>query len=799
MKIPLMYVLIAYIAGIIALHILDFSISVFVVIFLFIFASVKQICSKKFSASLSLLILSFLAGNAAYYISYNDIFSDFNRWSQSYITVTGRMCEIPEYNPETGISKFIIDADIVEYKDEICAVNDKIQISAEGEFAYGLTVRVSGFLKEFDERSNSVGYDSRMQYKIKNISYKIFAEDGCMEIVRKNKFPSSLYDAFNMAKVSITNTINRYFTSDSAALLRIILFGDYHSMRGEFKQKMNTSGAMRFLRSAYLNILILTAVIEFISVRLVIPKKYSNIITAVFIVILMLFNHNHPSFIRNGVFFIVFMLYKRKYGYLYRPDAISAGVFIILLFKPLLLFSGGFVLSVSSCIMLCLFREHINKFLYRFIKNSYLRKSFSIWLICTFSLIPLYAYYYNSISAYTLIYSLIFPPLVYAALIIMPVVIILLTTVHTAPILYQVMIFILFVIRHIVDLVSSLPFNNITLSNPSLLLMITFFMIVYMLWLKAEKEDKTDMYMILRIFAAVFIIIMSADYCMQYGKMRVHFINVGQGDSAFIEVKGKENILIDGGGSAVYSDYKVGEAVVVPYIEAVTGRCIDTVIVSHYHKDHCDGIIDVLSVLDVNRIVMPDCGEDNEYRQKLEEAAYNAGCEVIYAKAGLNIDYPSGLKIKVLLPDDELLDASDLNDTSIAAQVSYGEFDALFMGDMSENGEKKLLYTDAEESEILFTGGMADEKKTLPAQRIDLLKVGHHGSATSTSEEFIKVLSPLISVVSVGKNNTYNLPSKEIMNRIEEYSELTLRTDNNGNIIVYVDKFGIKKVRLFRR
>ncbi|MCH5185348.1 MAG: ComEC/Rec2 family competence protein [Oscillospiraceae bacterium] len=778
MKNPVLYTLIVYISGIISAYILDFSIIVFLNIFIILLTIIKQISSKHLSGSLILLCASFITGSALCYISCNDVFSPLNNYKGEYVTITGRMCETPQYDPSRNISSFTVLTDTLEYKGDYFAVSDKIRVSTTGEYAYGLTVKVSGFLSEFDERMNSSGYNGRLQNKINGISYKIFAENDDFHIVKANKLPRSLYDAYNMLKFNILKIIDLYFSDNNAGLLHIILFGDYRNINSSLKHKLSVSGAIRFLHSPYLFIFIAASLADLISLNLSITKKYRVIISCAAVIALIIINHGSSSFIRSGIFFAVFLLYTRRYGYLHFPDAASAAIFIILLINPLLLFNGNFVLSVYSCVMLYLFKNHTMRFLEKFISHRHLRRTVSTWLICTTTLIPLSAYYYNNLSLYTLIYSLIFPPLIFTVLFFMPAVILLLSLIRTAPVFYQIVIASLFIIRKTTDLICLIPYNNIILSAPSVTAVTAFVIAVYLFYMKLENENNSALYTILTAFFVVFTLMEIFRFCSSYGSVNIHFINVGQGDSALIDVVGKETILIDGGGSEVYSDYKVGEQIVVPYIRSKCGGRIDTVIVSHYHKDHCDGIIDVLTAFDVKRIIMPDCEEDNELRLLLENTAASTGCDVIYASQGLCMDYPSGLKMKMLLPDNELMNSDDLNNTSLVTLLSYGNFDALFMGDTTADGEKKLL----------SLGEIKD---------IDLLKAGHHGSATSSDESFIEYTSPLVSIISCGRNNRYNFPDDKVAQRLETGSEMVLRTDKNGDIIVSADKNGLKKINIF--
>jgi len=225
--------------------------------------------------------------------------------------------------------------------------------------------------------------------------------------------------------------------------------------------------------------------------------------------------------------------------------------------------------------------------------------------------------------------------------------------------------------------------------------------------------------------------------------------------------------LIDGGGSAEYeSNYNIGKRVFVPYLASHGFSDIDVAIVSHCHKDHIEGIIAAAESLKIDTVVMPKTHIDTQYGIRLLKIAEDRGIAVEFLSAGDKIIFNSGLCISFISPDSTQSESDELNDTSLVAHVTYGEFSALFTGDST------------------------DEISNAYPENVDILKVAHHGSDNQTSREYLERVNPTYAVISVGENNSYNLPSGNVLNRLKENGTTVLRTDKMGDIQFKIRKDG---------
>lgn len=238
------------------------------------------------------------------------------------------------------------------------------------------------------------------------------------------------------------------------------------------------------------------------------------------------------------------------------------------------------------------------------------------------------------------------------------------------------------------------------------------------------------------------------------GELRVSFIDVGQGDSEFIELPNGETLLIDAGTNETGAD-------VVNYIESLGYSSIDYVVGTHPHEDHIGGLDDVIRTFDVESVYMPKVTADTKTFEDVLDAVDEKGLTINTAKAGVTLVDGDRLSVKMLAP---VLDEYDnTNDYSAVIRIVYDDTSFIFMGDAEQYAED------------LITGDVDS----------DVLKVGHHGSSTSTGEAFLERVSPSYAVISCGFDNSYGHPHTETIEKLGGIP--VFRTDEMGTIVATSD------------
>ncbi|MCA9360990.1 MBL fold metallo-hydrolase [Candidatus Kaiserbacteria bacterium] len=243
--------------------------------------------------------------------------------------------------------------------------------------------------------------------------------------------------------------------------------------------------------------------------------------------------------------------------------------------------------------------------------------------------------------------------------------------------------------------------------------------------------------------------------------LKVSFLDVGQGDAIFIETKDKVQALIDGGPNEA----------VLRQLSSQMGlfdRTIDVVIGTHPDKDHIGGLVDVLDRYKVSMILKTDNVNDTSVSKLYEEKIEQEGAEVIYARRGQKIKLGEFTTIEVLYPETEVKDVES-NASSIVVKVVYGDTSFMLSGDSPKQIEEYLVLTSGEHL------------------KSNVLKAGHHGSRTSTSELWLTEVDPDYAVISASSDNRYGHPHQEVIDLLFNYGVEILSTAERGTIEMYSD------------
>lgn len=245
--------------------------------------------------------------------------------------------------------------------------------------------------------------------------------------------------------------------------------------------------------------------------------------------------------------------------------------------------------------------------------------------------------------------------------------------------------------------------------------------------------------------------------------LKVYFLNVGQGDSAYIKTPSGQDILIDGGpDSSVLNE--LGK------VMDFGDREINLVVLSHPHADHLTGLIEVLNRFKIDEVwetgVEYPSSTYDLWRQKISEKQIPDKLVQVGDKKTFN-----NLEISILYPlsplENQKMD--NLNNASIVNRLDYQNFSVLFMGDLEKDGQMKIF------NQNLFA---------------TVLKVAHHGSSNGLSEELLKIIRPALAIIEVGKDNTYGHPAASTINLLKKYAVRIYRTDQNGTVEIFSDGQG---------
>ena len=713
---------------------------------------IKYAAGRRRGVSLVVYLMVFTA--AFFYAGGESIAenSDLYRFQDKYIEAAGRITEIPKRFEDTY--QYTVKLHQASYDGETILVDDVIRITSENAFDYGESIYFEGFLEQFDEAENTGGYDAKFYNRTRGILYKLYTEDSF--VLDQRFMDISLKNIVTHVRYSIYELIDKNFTEPYDGILKAIVIGYKNDIDNGTDEILLKTGVRRCLHPAFLHVWILVYVVSLISSRL--DKNKRTIVMCICLILFAAVNSDKPLFIKSALIFGIGLAGNRKFGYISDADTVCTAVIAIGLINPLSFYNAGIVLSFTATV---LYRKISEAVPYPVGRGKRIVHNIIVCNLMGVALAPLSLYYYNYFSVYSVLMSYVVLPMVICVLAVFPVYCI----VHMLPLAGALVGNMIHLFINAIFAAAFLLYKTdisiLYLPTPNIAFLIGFYLGLAALVFVIKNKKKTAFMYILPM--ALCFGICFGQYLYIKDKLQITFVNVGQGDGMLIKAPGGENIIIDGGGGAVYSNYNIGEEIFVPYLERNGAYNIDLAILSHYDKDHSEGVIAAVEKLKVGNIIAPDTDADSEYRKKLETAAFNADTDMFYVNKDVEVKLSDGLTIKIYAPQ-----ASEGNNASLTAELTYKGFKAFFSGDIEKEAEQELA----------ASGKLSD---------VDLVKAAHHGSATSSTEEFVNTVLPEYTVISVGKDNTFSHPA-----------DITLERYGNGDITCIVDKEGNYWFRMLR-
>lgn len=511
--------------------------------------------------------------------------------------------------------------------------------------------------------------------------------------------------------------------------LYAFILGKSYYIDSEVLNNYKINGITHLFALSGLHVSMFSSIILFILKKIKLSEKLSYFITSLFLIFFAFIASFTPSIIRSVLFFILSSINNVYYLYI-KPKYLLYIVFSILIFiNPFYIYDTGFILSFCISFFILLFNEK-NKI------NNNLLSILVISILSTLSSLPIIINMSYEINILGFINNLFFIP--YVTYIVFPLSIIVVFISKLSFILN----FLIIIMEYISKVSSNILNVKLIFPKMSLFLIIIYYVLLILIVKKINLKK-------------IFIIYLSFLYfrCNFDKNNYVYFIDVGQGDSALIVTKNNKSILIDTGGK-VGSNYSLMKSNSIPFFKSIGIRKLDYLFITHGDYDHAGYGIDLVNNFNVkNRFT--NKGKYNSLEKKLNIKSFN--------NSYIKIDNVEIYSLNSKIYNNE-------NSDSLVLLVIIDNYKLLFMGDASINTEK----------DIMNNYDIGD---------VFILKVGHHGSKTSSSEEFINSVNPKYSIISVGKNNKFGHPNKEVLDNLS--NSKIYRTDIDGSIM-----FKIKKDKL---
>ena len=611
---------------------------------------------------------------------------------------------------------------------------------------------------------NVIKYDNRYVYDIKNnYKYRVTTYDNfkyylgdkvkvCGSI--KTSKNNSVFNLFNYRKYLLSLNIKYVLVEEKTLLisknknilyrikngfikhidkykssnyLKAFIIADQSMIEKEYKEWYKNLGISHFFAISGMHINFFLLVIN----KLIKNKKLKEKVMFIFL-LFMLFLTNYAISLIRCVFFLLACFLNKRYSLNYKKNYLLIFVFfILLLFNPYLVYNIGFIFS----------------FTITFFILSVKRKNLVYTSLISFlSSVPILALYYFKVNLLTIIYNLIYIPVV--TIIIFPFSLLTFIFKFLDNSFYNL----IKLFNYTIGFLNKVKVFSFAISKPNIFMIILYYTFLYLFINKNKKY--------IMLYLLIFVININSRLFIF--NQTITYLDVGQGDSSVIILPHGKTVLIDTGG-LFNSNYSLAKDKIIPYLNSKGINRIDALILTHGDFDHMGEAINLVNNFRVEKVIF-NCGEFNDLEKELIKVLDKKKIKYYSCIKELNIDNNKLYFLQTKEYDNE-------NDNSNVIYTELNGYEFMFMGDAGIDKEK----------DILEEYNLSD---------IDVLKVGHHGSKTSSSKDFINEISPKYSIISVGKNNRYGHPNKEVINNLS--NSKMYRTDQDGSIIFKIKNNKLK-------
>ncbi len=558
--------------------------------------------------------------------------------------------------------------------------------------------------------------------------------------------------------------IEHIFPQDLHWEAKALLIGDKSDFTTEINEQLQILGISHLLAISGLHVSLVMLLIRGTLLRLRMTHETTHYLLLVALPLYAIIAGASPSVLRASLMAFFVLLFLKPGSKLSPIDALSYSAIALLFWKPTLFYFPGFQLSYGAALTIILSAQLLRRVEHPIIQL------FLISLFTQLSLYPILLFHFYEFSVSSIVINILYVP-IYSSFV-LPSYLIILCLSYLFPIFSEWYLMVFVPIQRFLlqwtEKLAELPYQMWIGGAISVTVMggITL-SILYAFIALERKQWKRAIF----IFVIPFVLLESRPYWNE--ELVVTFIDVGQGDSILIELPHRRGVyLVDTGGVLRYEQkeawkerqslYEVGRQVVVPLLKAKQIKTLDTLFVTHADSDHMEGADEVIERVSTKLIVYPPESERKELMAELLNLADER--KIAHQPITAPKQWQVGkTTFRLLWPTQDAVITDD-NDRSLVLEIIHGEYTILLMGDLEEEMERRL----------------AKNYERRPGTYV--LKAGHHGSRTSTTEEWVQATQPDEAVISAGRNNRYGHPHEEVVERLKSHRVNIRSTAEEGTI-----------------
>lgn len=644
----------------------------------------------------------------------------------------------------------------------------------------GSLVMVQGDFRAFTHASNPGEFDAANYYRIMGRQGRVMGS----RFLAKSKSYRVFHEKMWQLKEYLSFITDACYDPEDASVMKAMLLGEKGGLDGEVKELYRQNGIIHILTISGLHLSILGMGCHRLLKKVRLPACINIVITLGLMYGYGTMTGMGVSMLRAFIMFALHLcagLVGRTYDLL---TAVTIAALVVLLTQPLYIWHSGFLFSFGAVCGIGIFLPAVSENLFT---GNRLEKAFLSGSTISISTLPVYLCFYYEFPPYSIILNLIVIPTMTVVLLcglftmaasacFLPIGKVMACPVHLFLVCYA----------KCCDLCLTLPGSRWVTGCPASWQVAVFLAILVGLVVCNHRLSK------LHFWQGVLCALLVLTIRMPQG-LKITMVDVGQGDCIYLSEEGGMHMMIDGG-SSDQSD--VASYRILPYLKYEGVSYLDAVVVTHPDSDHINGICTMLKEMDkggvcIGKLYLPDVGKRGRTQEYcgLERLAEETGVSVRYI--GLGDQLRCGKVMLTCLHPQKGWDTEDVNAYSTVIHLSYGEFTALFTGDLEGEGEKRVveLMRSMQNNilQVTQTEAIGESAiREMDFRDITLLKVAHHGSRNSTDEEFLQAAGPKIALVSAGRDNRYGHPHEELLKRLNECGCFIYCTKDCGAVSVCV-------------
>ncbi|MGM0651217.1 MAG: DNA internalization-related competence protein ComEC/Rec2 [Bacillota bacterium] len=746
-----------------------------------------------------LFLLAAAAGGAAFYYAYLPSNHNITSFAGSSLYFEGTIIEEPVHYDEHSV--YNLEIEMAETGKQSHRLNGVIQLRIyedQGKrYWYGERLGIKGKIVEPRGMRNPGGFDYRLYLRSQGVDALIYANSSQVSFLGTGHTNFLAASAIRL-RSNMTEQIKAALPSPSAELLIAILFGQRHHLPPEVEDNFRRAGAGHLMAVSGLHVGMVAALVLGLWSRMNLRGRIPLVLAIVMVFAYAYLTGMRPSALRAAIMVSLAlgaMLLDRENDL---PTAVSFAALATLFINPLLLFSVGFQLSYAAALTIIYAYRPLEHIISRLNLPGILTGPLAITIAAQLGVMPLCLYYFHHFPAGALLFNILLLPLIAF------IVGIGLTGAVTGLIVAaggEILLWAVYPLLELMMAITALAKADIfyhAVIPPGILFLVIYYSLMclalrfyYLDYYKPEVFNQTvagrysawGLNIISRLYrykpAALAIIGLALFVIMIWfpilfpgqHRLKVTFIDVGQGAAALIEAPCGMTVMVDGGGRPAYqgSPGVVGERVVLPFLRERGIKRLDLAVITHPHEDHYGGFIPLLESMPVDTIFVSQLKEGAGYYEALLEDANAAGSQIYEIRAGQTWLCCDELSLEVINPPDKLLSGTgnDSNNNSIVFKMHYKEMAMLFTGDIEDEAVNQL-----------FRNG--------ECLQADLLLIPHHGGFMESIPRFLEAVDPVISIIQVGVNS-FGHPHPFVIKTLDDKGIPVYRNDYHGAVIVETD------------